>query len=78
MDLHQTFFPWFRREMSLKPWIWQQDNATIHTAWKVFDCFYDEEVSTNNWPACSSDLSLIEKRLERFQGQGLHKWTTQQ
>lgn len=46
--------------MGKKLWIWQQDNASIHTACKFFDCFHEEEVSTSDWPARSPDLNLIE------------------
>jgi len=46
--------------MGRKQWIWQQDNASIHTAKAVMEWFKKNKVSTVDWPACSPDLSIIE------------------
>ncbi len=46
--------------MSRRHWVWQQDNAPVHTAKIVRDLFKAERVKTIEWPARSPDLSPIE------------------
>lgn len=41
-------------------WIFQQDNAAIHTARHVKQWFIENNVSVLDWPALSPDLNLIE------------------
>lgn len=59
-DLRRTFFPWCRREIRRGPWVWQQDNCTIHKAKTVLDQIADEGVTTSDWPPNSPDISPIE------------------
>lgn len=41
-------------------WIFQQDNAPIHTARHVKNWFVANNITTLDWPALSPDLNLIE------------------
>jgi len=41
-------------------WVYQQDNAPIHTARSTRKFFEDEGISVLPWPACSPDLNVIE------------------
>ena len=47
---------------SLDPkYVFMQDNAAIHTAYKVYNQFSDHEIATvTDWPPYSSDLNPIE------------------
>jgi hypothetical protein len=56
--------------------IFQQDNARVHTARKVMEFFEDENITLLPWPANSPDLNLIEhvwaymkRRLDRYDEQ---------
>lgn len=59
-DLRDTFLPWIRSEYPHKKWIWQQDNATIHTARIINQYFLEENIMKLDWPARSPDLNIIE------------------
>ena len=41
-------------------WIFQQDNASIHTSGSTKKWFEDNELTVMDWPAKSPDLNLIE------------------
>ncbi|CAK9827587.1 Transposable element Tc3 transposase [Anthophora retusa] len=41
-------------------WIFQQDNASIHTAKLVKDWFEEQEITCLEWPALSPDVNIIE------------------
>ena len=41
-------------------WVFQQDNAPIHTAGSTKKFFEDEGIQILAWPACSPDLNVIE------------------
>ena len=41
-------------------WMYQQDNAPIHTARSTNKFTEDEEIPLLNWPACSPDLNVLE------------------
>ncbi|CAK9827463.1 Transposable element Tc3 transposase [Anthophora retusa] len=41
-------------------WIFQQDNASIHSAKLVKDWFEEQEITCLEWPALSPDVNIIE------------------
>jgi hypothetical protein len=43
-----------------RPWIFQQDNATAHTAHGVTDFFCLNNMEVMKWPARSPDLNILE------------------
>ena len=46
-------------------WVFQQDNAPIHTARLTCSWLNTHQVRTLPWPARSLDLNIIKKRLGR-------------
>ena len=50
----------FLEEHGRVSYIYQQDNAPIHTAKRLKDFFYREGIETLGWPAKSPDLNPIE------------------
>lgn len=46
--------------MRRQPWVWQQDNCTVHKARIVLEEIANEGVTVSDWPANSPDLSPIE------------------
>ena len=46
--------------MDVATFIFQQDNARVHTARKVMEFFEEENITVLPWPANSPDLNLIE------------------
>lgn len=59
-DLKQVIIPWIKERFSGQQFIFQQDNASVHTAMKVKDWFKSEKIPLLDWPARSPDLSIIE------------------
>ena len=58
--LHRVWFPLFSEKYQNSEFIFQQDNAPIHTARIIKKYFEDTETVPLFWPACSPDLSPIE------------------
>ena len=58
--LHRVWFPLFGEKYQNAEFIFQQDNAPIHTARIIKKYFEDTETVPLFWPACSPDLSPIE------------------
>jgi hypothetical protein len=59
-DLKTTFIPWCKRQFRGKPWIWQQDNASIHTAAIVTEYLHQNHIVKLDWPTKSPDLNIME------------------
>ena len=55
-----------------RDWIFQQDNATCHTARTARAWFDDNDITVMSWPMQSPDLNPIENLLDLF-GMKVHK-----
>lgn len=53
-------FPKIREIFGPLPWIFQQDNAPVHTAGVVRNWISMQNVETLSWPPYSPDLNIIE------------------
>ena len=58
--LKKVAFPLFEKTYKDAQFVFQQDNASIHTARIIRDFFEENEIEPLFWPACSPDLSPIE------------------
>jgi transposase len=58
--LHDYLIPIISQYFGSHPCIFQQDNATVHTAYEVADFFHTNDVQVLEWPAHSPDLNIIE------------------
>lgn len=57
--LEKSLIP-FLREHPEKTWIFQQDNARIHTSRETMTWMENNSINVMKWPACSPDLNPIE------------------
>lgn len=57
--LNAQVAPWYK-EMEDPGYIFMQDNASIHTAYKVRDWFVEHGIPRTDWPPFSPDLNPIE------------------
>lgn len=57
--LEEFLFP-FAAETLGERWVFQQDNASVHTSNLTKKWFVDNSVSVLDWPAKSPDLNIIE------------------
>jgi transposase len=58
--LHDYLLPTTQQYFDNRPYLFQQDNAAIHTARIVSDFFQQHNVNVVEWPANSPDLNIIE------------------
>ena len=59
----------YARRIARKKYLFQQDNAAVHTARIVKDYFQAENIKVLNWPTRSADLNIIKnvwRRLSRI------------
>ncbi len=71
--LEQHMLPSRRRLFQGRPCVFQQDNAKPHTAAITAASLHRRRVRVLNWPACSPDISSIEKIWHIIKGKILHK-----
>jgi len=58
--LRRVIFPKLNRKYEDSSFVFQQDNASIHTSELIRNFLIDSEVEQLFWPPCSPDLSSIE------------------
>lgn len=57
--LEETYLPW-KATLRPEPYIFQQDNAPVHSARSTKDWLADHDIETLPWPARSPDLNPVE------------------
>ncbi len=58
--LEDNLIPVIQQYFQHRPYIFQQDNAAVHTANEVTDFFNAHHMQVLDWPAHSPDLNIIE------------------
>ena len=59
-DLKTLFIPWLDNKFGGRKYIFQQDNASIHSSKLVMDWFRKQKIPLLEWPSRSPDLNIIE------------------
>ena len=59
-DLKTLFIPWMDNKFGGRNYIFQQDNASIHSSRLVMDWFRKEKIPLIEWPSRSPDFNIIE------------------